>query len=138
MADPQNPFGMPGAAAAVLPTTVTGKIIPAHFPTPTTIEWSALKDVQPLRNAFDVSYYTAKFDGAAVVVKTPANGLQPKAIFDVVSSEQAAREFSFVKLKFCGYIQQTSDLKHEAAVLAGVNHPHIGKLFGHGTIQYGN
>jgi len=92
----------------------SGKEIPPHFPSPNTIEWSSLRDVELLRHGTGTSLYNAKLDGIPVVVKTPAVGLKPQVIFDV-----------------------TTELQHEAAVLAGLNHPHVVRFFGHGTIHYG-
>ena len=62
----------------------SGKEIPPHFPSPNTIEWSSLRDVELLRHGTGTSLYNAKLDGIPVVVKTPAVGLKPQVIFDVV------------------------------------------------------
>jgi hypothetical protein len=74
----------PSTTPPNLPHICSGKTRPPHFPTPCTIEWAALRDVELLRHGTGTSLYTATFQGDAVVVKTPAVGLKAQAIFDVV------------------------------------------------------
>jgi len=83
----QYPFPQQRGASTtppVLPHVCSGKTRPPHFPTPCTIEWAALRDVELLRHGTGTSLYTATFRGDAVVVKTPAVWLKAQATFDVV------------------------------------------------------
>ena len=62
----------------------SGRHIPPGFPEPRVIEWTSLQNLQLLRQGTGTSVYSATLEGEPVVVKTPAVGLKPEAIFDVV------------------------------------------------------
>ena len=70
------------------PLVVSGRELPPDFPAAAHIEWAALEGITLLRHGTGTSLYTAVLDGMPVVVKTPAVGLNPDVILDVVRRSQ--------------------------------------------------
>ena len=97
---PHTPMASPTPPGLV----TSGRHIPPGFPEPRVIEWAALQNLQLLRHGTGTSVYSATLEGEPVVVKTPATGLKPEAIFDVVSNCDFVQSAKLLHLN-CGVLQ---------------------------------